>query len=228
MDANAGARAAARQRKKEKDALFEQERIKFYNKETTLERTQDRNVIGYSRDLADAYVKALNIQGKGRMATQRAAARYFAKQRVDEGGRSRTFGRNDYQALLAAKAEVDGVVDTTLRRNMAYFREGARRKFTAAQGAAREALGVPASYGAPVMLPPTNRLGGALQIASTVASIYSGFGGAGLGSLFSNPGAAGAAGAASATTSIGGGLGMSPLLNAPVLPGGFFSPIGLS
>jgi hypothetical protein len=180
MDANAGARAAARQRKKEKDALFEQERIKFYNKETTLERTQDRNVIGYSRDLADAYVKALNIQGKGRMATQRAAAKYFAKQRVDEGGRSRSFGKNDYKALLAAKAEVDGIVDTTLRRNMAYFQEGARRKFTAAQGAAREALGVPAAYGAPVMLPPTNRLGGALQIASTVASIYSGFGGTGL------------------------------------------------
>ena len=58
---------------------------------------------------------------------------------------------------------------------MSYFQEGARRKFTAAQGAAREALGVPASYGAPVMLPPTNRLGGALQIASSVASIYSGF-----------------------------------------------------
>ena len=33
------------------------------------------------------------------------------------------------------------------------------------------------------MLPPTNRLGGALQIASSVASIYSGFGGA---SLFEN------------------------------------------
>ena len=179
MDANAGARAAARQRKMEKDALFAQEKLKFFNKETTLERTQDRNVIGYSRDLADAYVKALNIQGKGRIATQRAAAKYFAKQKIDEGGRSRSFGKNDYKALLAARAEVDGVVDTTLRRNMAYFQEGARRKFTAAQGAAREALGVPASYGAPVMMPPTNRLGGALQIASSVASIYSGFGGKG-------------------------------------------------
>ena len=178
VDANAGARAAARQRAAEKDALFAQEKLKFFNKETTLERTQDRNVIGYSRDLADAYVKALNIQGKGRMATQRAATKYFSKQKVNEGGRSRTFGRNDYLALLAAKAEVDGVVDTTLRRNMAYFQEGARRKLLANQGAAREALGVPPAYGAPVMMPPTNRLGGALQIASQVAGIYSGFGGA--------------------------------------------------
>ena len=71
------------------------------------------------------------------------------------------------------------------------------------------------------MMPPTNRLGGALQIASQVASIYSGFGGAG---LFSNFGS----GAASATTSIGGGLGVSQtLLNAPVLPGGIFAPIGI-
>ena len=179
MDANAGARAAAKQRKMVKDALFEQERLKFFNKETTLERTQNRNVIGYSRDLADAYVKALNIQGKGRMAVQRAATKYFSRKKIDEGGRSRSFGKNDYKALLAARAEVDGIVDTTLRRNMSYFQEGARRKFTAAQGAAREALGVPAAYGAPVMMPPTYRLGGALQIASQVASIYSGFGGKG-------------------------------------------------
>ena len=175
VDANAGARAAARQRAREKDALFAQEKLKFFNKETTLERTQDRNVLGYTRDLSDAYVRALNVQGKGRKNIERAAAKYFSNQKVDEGGRSRTFGRKDFQVLLAARAEVDGIVDTTLRRNMAYFQEGARRKFMAAQGAAREALGVPAAYGAPVMMPPTNRLGGALQIASSIASIYSGF-----------------------------------------------------
>tara|TARA_A100001391_G_C5003068_1_gene261257 strand:- start:379 stop:975 length:597 start_codon:yes stop_codon:yes gene_type:complete len=177
MDANAGARRAAQQRKKEKDALFEQERLKFFNKETTLERTQDRNVIGYSRDLADAYVKALNVQGKGRQNVQRAAAKYFTSAKVDEGGRSRSFGKNDYKAFLAARSEVDSIVDTTLRRNMAYFQEGSRRKFLAAQGSAREALGVPAAYGAPVMMPPTDRLTGALQIASSVASIVSGFSG---------------------------------------------------
>ena len=175
VDANAGPRAAARQRAREKDALFAQEGLKFFNKETTLSRAQDRNVIGYSRDLADAYVKALNIQGKGRMAVQRAATKYFSRKKIDEGGRSRSFGKNDYKALLAARAEVDGIVDTTLRRNMAYFQEGSRRKFMASQSAAREALGIPAAYGAPVMMPPTNRLGGALQIASQVAGIYSGF-----------------------------------------------------
>ena len=185
VDANAGARAAARERAAQKDAIFAQEGLKFFNKETQLERAQNRNVIGYSRDLSDAYASALAAQGKGRKQLENAARRYFrSKGTVNEGGRSRTFGRANYQGLLAAQSEVESVIDNVLGRNMAYAQEGARRKFQVQQARGREALGIPAAYGAPVMLPPTNRLGGALQIASAAASIYSGFGGAGLGGLF--------------------------------------------
>ena len=181
VDANAGARAAARQRAAEKDALFAQEGLKFFNKETQLERAQNRNVIGLSRDQSDAYAGALAAQGKGRKQLENAARRYFrSKGTVNEGGRSRTFGRANYQGLLAAQSEVESVIDNVLRRNMAYAQEGAVRRFQQKQAQGREALGIPAAYGAPVMMPPTNRLGGALQIASSVASIYSGFGGAGL------------------------------------------------
>ena len=178
VDANAGARAAARERAAQKDALFAQEGLKFFNKETQLARTQKRNVIGYSRDLSDAYASALAAQGKGRKQVENAARRYFRqKGTVDEGGRSRRFGKANLQGLLAAQSEVESVIDNVLRRNMAYAREGAVRKFQLAQAQGREKLGIPAAYGAPVMMPPTNRLGGALQIASQVASIYSGFGG---------------------------------------------------
>ena len=181
VDANAGERAAARERAAQKDALYAQEKLKFFNKETQLARTQKRNVIGYSRDLSDAYASALAAQGKGRQQLENAARRYFrSKGTVNEGGRSRTFGRANYQGLLAAQSEVESVIDNVLGRNLAYAQEGAIRKFRAQQAAGREALGLPAAYGAPVMMPPTNRLGGALQIASTVASIYSGFGGTGL------------------------------------------------
>ena len=186
VDANAGARAAAREKARQKDALFAQEGLKFFNKETQLERAQNRNVIGYSRDLSDAYATALAAQGKGRKQLENAARRYFrSKGTVNEGGRSRTFGRANYQGLLAAQSEVESVIDNVLGRNMAYAQEGARRKFQAQEAAGRQALGIPAAYGAPVMMPPTNRLGGALQIASSIASIYSGFGGTGLGGLFS-------------------------------------------
>ena len=181
VDANAGARAAARERAAQKDALYAQEKLKFFNKETQLARTQKRNVIGYSRDLSDAYASALAAQGKGRKQVENAARRYFRqKGTVNEGGRSRRFGKANLQGLLAAQSEVESVIDNVLRRNMAYAQEGAVRKFQVAQARGREKLGIPAAYGAPVMMPPTNRLGGALQIASQVASIYSGFGGQGL------------------------------------------------
>jgi len=178
VDANAGARAAARERAAQKDAIFAQEGLKFFNKETQLERAQNRNVIGYSRDLSDAYAGALAAQGKGRKQLENAARRYFrSKGTVNEGGRSRRFGVANYQGLLAAQSEVESVIDNVLGRNMAYAREGAIRKFQVQQAKGREALGIPAAYGAPVMMPPTNRLGGALQIASQVASIASSFAG---------------------------------------------------
>ena len=180
VDANAGQRAAARERAAQKDALYAQEGLKFFNKETQLARTQKRNVVGFSRDLSDAYASALAQQGKGRKTVENAARKYFrSKGTVNEGGRSRTFGKANLQGLLAAQSEVESVIDNVLGRNMAYAQEGAKRKFQAAQAQGRESLGIPASYGAPVMMPPTNRLGGALNILSQVAGIYSGFGGKG-------------------------------------------------
>ena len=175
VDANAGARRAARQRNREKHANFAQKKLQFFNKETSLARAQNRNVIGYSRDLSDAYVRAIYTQGKGRLRNQQLVADYFGKKKIDEGGRSRTYGRKQYQGLLRKQAEIQGVTANMFGRNMAYAQEGARRKFQAANAQAREKLGIPAAFGAPVMLPPTDRLTGALQIASSVASIVTPF-----------------------------------------------------
>ena len=175
IDANAGARAAARQRAREKDAVFAQKKLQFFNKETSLARAQNRNVMGYSRDLSDAYVRAIYTQGKGRLRNQKLVANYFGKKRIDEGGRSRTFGKKQYQGLLRSQAEIEGITRNMFGRNMAYAQEGARRKFQAANAGARQALGIPPAFGAPVMLPPTDYFTGFLQIASSAASIYSGF-----------------------------------------------------
>ena len=171
VDANAGARRAARQRQREKNANFEQNRLKYYNKETSLARAKNRNVIGYSRDLSDAYVRAIYTQGKGRLRNQELVAQYFGKKKIDEGGRSRAYGKKQYQGLLRKQAEIQGVTANMFGRNMAYAQEGARRKFLAANAQARQKLGVPAAFGAPVMLPPTDRLTGALNIISTGVSI---------------------------------------------------------
>ena len=174
VDANAGARAQARQQAAAKDARYQSEGLKFFNRETTLERTQNQNVIGFSRDQSDAYAQAIATIGKGRKRTEDATRAYFATMSVDEGGRSRRFGKLKYQGLLAKNAEVESTIQNVLGRNMAYSQEGARRVFQVKQASAREALGIRPEYGAPVMLPPTNRLGGALQIASQVVGIASG------------------------------------------------------
>ena len=175
IDANAGARRAARQRNREKHANFAQKKLQFFNKETSLARAKNRNVIGYSRDLSDAYVRAIYTQGKGRLRNQELVADYFGKKKIDEGGRSRTYGRKQYQGLLRKQSEIEGVTRNMFGRNMAYAQEGARRKYQAANAQARQKLGIPAAFGAPVMLPPTDYFGGFLQLASTGASIYSAF-----------------------------------------------------
>ena len=130
--------------------------------------------MGYSRDLSDAYVRAIYTQGKGRLRNQKLVAAYFGKKKIDEGGRSRTFGRKQYQGLLRSQAEIEGVTRNMFGRNMAYAQTGARRKFQAAIAQARQKLGIPPAFGAPVMLPPTDYFTGALQLASTVVSIGSG------------------------------------------------------
>ena len=175
VDANAGARAQARAQAAAKDARYASDSLKFWNREVTLERTQQRNIIGLSKDQSDAYAQALATQGKGRRKVEDAAKAYFTKMSVNEGGRSRRFGKLKYLELLQKNADVEATVQNVFGRNMAYSQEGIKRVFQAKQADAREALGIRPEYGAPVMLPPTNRLGGALQIASQVAGIYSAF-----------------------------------------------------
>ena len=176
VDANAGARAAARARAAEKDARYKSESLKFWNRETTLERTQNQNIIGLSRDQSDAYAQALATQGKGRRTVEDAAKAYFTKMSVNEGGRSRRYGKLKYLELLQKNADVEATVQNVFGRNMAYSREGAKRVFQVKQAQARESLGIRPEYGAPVMMPPSDRLTGALNIASQVAGIFSAFG----------------------------------------------------
>ena len=171
MDANAGQRAAAQQRKLEKDAIFAQEGLKFFNKETTLKRTQNQNILGFSRDLSDAYATAISQIGKGRAQIEDATKAYLASKVVSEGGRSTRFGLKKYQALLQKRSEVDSVISNILGRNMAYMQTGVKRKFQLAQAQAREALGIPAAYGAPVMMPPRDTFGGLMNFASQALGI---------------------------------------------------------
>ena len=59
---------------------------------------------------------------------------------------------------------------------MARRQQARLRQYQVARAKAINSIGVRPEYGAPVLMPPTNRLGGALQIATQAVSLASGLG----------------------------------------------------
>ena len=171
VDANAGARAQARAQARKQDAVHRQRALSFWNREAQFKRNLDRSVIGLSRDQSDIYQNALYQAGAGRLAGQKAYTNYLRTKKVNEGGRARKYGKAQKKALLAKKANVEGVLNRIYGQQGALKQQQALRSFRGFQGKAREKLGLPAQPPPPVMMPPTNRLGGALSILQSGLSI---------------------------------------------------------
>ena len=171
VDANAGARAQARAQARKQDAVHRQRALSFWNREAQFRRNLDRSVIGLSRDQSDIYQNALYQAGKGRAANQNAYVQYLRSKKVNEGGRARKFGKAQKKALLAKRANVESVLNRIYGQQGALRQQQALRSFRSFQGKAREKMGLPAQPPPPVMMPPTNRLGGALSLAQSALSI---------------------------------------------------------
>ena len=173
VDANAGARAQARAEAKKQDAIHRQRALSFWNRETQFARNLDRSVIGLSRDQSDIRQNILYQTGAGRLAQQKAYSAYLRSRKANEGGRAKSFGRAALTKYLQTKAGIEGVVTTVAGRQAAQKQSQAMRSFRSFQARAREKLGLPAQPPPPVMMPPTDRLGGALSLAQSGLSIAS-------------------------------------------------------
>ena len=220
VDANAARRQAAQQRWMEKDAKYRSESLKYWNRETSAVRGMQRAATGYSRAISNDYQRALYVQGQARKAYQAGFIKYQqTKGSVDEGGRDRRAKRKGLVALTRARGQLDNAVQKEFGVQMQRRYRARLLKMQNFQAQTRQALGIRPEYGAPVLMPPSDRLSGALSIASQVIGIVSGIQGLGLGSA-----SAGAGLTSSAASSVAGGLGSSPLLQAPVFPGGFLDP----
>ena len=223
VDANAAARNAAKQRWMEKDAKYRSESLKFWNRETSAVRGMQRAATGYSRAISNDYQRALYVQGQARKAYQAGFIKYQqSKTSVNEGGRDRRSVKKGLVALTRARGQLDNAVQKEFGVQMQRRYRARLGQMQNFQAKTRESLGIRPEYGAPVMMPPSDRLSGALSIASSVASIVSGFGG--LGALGGGASAAGSFG--SAVTS-GSALGMgasSSLLTMPAFPAAAFLP----
>jgi len=224
VDANAAARNAARQRWAEKDAKYRSESLKFWNRETSAVRGMQRAATGYSRAISNDYQRALYVQGQARKAYQAGFIKYQqTKGSVDEGGRDRRAKRKGLVALTRARGQLDNAVQKEFGVQMQRRYRARLLKMQSVQAQTRQSLGIRPEYGAPVLMPPSDRLSGALSIASTIVGIASGLQGMGLFSKSAGTGMAGAGAGLSTSQLFGGELLQSPLVNQPLGIGGYFT-----
>ena len=219
VDANAAARNAARQRWAEKDAKYRSESLKFWNRETSAVRGMQRAATGYSRAISNDYQRALYVQGQARKAYQAGFIKYQqTKGSVDEGGRDRRARKKGLVALTRARGQLDNAVQKEFGVQMQRRYRARLLQMQNFQAKTRQSLGIRPEYGAPVLMPPSDRLSGALSIASTLVGIASGLGDLG---MFSK---SASAGLTSSASTVAGGLGQSANLLNPVTIGGYLDP----
>ena len=178
MDLNAGERRAAKQRWMQKDADYRSASLKFWNRETTGQRGLNTATIGFSRAMSNDLQRALYVQGQARQQYENAFAKFYSQGGDMVGkqeGRSRTAGRKGILALTRVRGALNNAVRNEYGPNMARRYQARLKRFGSEKAKAINAIGVRPEYGAPVLMPPSNRLGGALQIASTALSIATPF-----------------------------------------------------
>ena len=171
-DANAGARFAAKQKWLDKNAKYRSEGLKYFNREAGYKKSLQDNVIGFSRATSDAYSKAVYARGSAMKQTESLMKNYFRKQKVNQGGRSRSFGRSaELMNLLFAKGALRNKVRNQYGRNQALSYQRNLRKKQSMDAKNRKTLGFTPEYGAPVMMPPSDRFSTFLNFGLQVAGI---------------------------------------------------------
>ena len=173
MDANASARMAARQRWMEKDAKYRSESLKFFNREAQAVRGMQNVARGYSKGISNDLTRAIYVRGQALKAYEKGFTSYMGTKEMAksvEAGRSRTAGRKGMLALLRAQGALENSVSQEFGANMHRRYRGRLEQMQAKQAGVINQLGVRPEYGAPVLMPPSDRLSGALSIASQIAS----------------------------------------------------------
>ena len=175
-DPNAGARFQAKQRWLEKNQNYKDRATQFWNSETSFLTSNQRATLGLSRARGDIQAGAIRAQGMLRGASQEAARDYYGisqyKSKSLESGRSRTAGRSALTKYLARQNMIDHQLRGTGGANMFRQQLGAQRQYAAVMASNRQSLGLPPTYGAPVMMPGKgSTLPQILSIGATVASM---------------------------------------------------------
>ena len=177
VDANAGARFAAKQRHLDKTYKFKSQSIQYWNRETELKRDKNRIARGYSIGISNDYARALEKQGAAFKSAETAYKKYISSKgraRSFQGGRTKASQRGQLLQLLAAKGNLENRIKKEFGRNMdARYRKRLMQMQTQ-QVAARQKLGNRPEFGAPVLMPPTDYLSTFINAGISLASAYVG------------------------------------------------------
>ena len=171
-DANAAMRYQAKQKWLEKNFKYKSEGNKYHNREAGYKKSLNDNVIGFSRATSDAYSKAIYARGSAMKQTESLMKNYFRKQKVNQGGRARSYRRSsELMQLLFAKGQLRNKVRNKFGRDQALAYQGNLRKKQSMDAKNRKTLGFMPEYGAPVLMPPSDRFSTFLNFGLQVGSI---------------------------------------------------------
>ena len=173
-DPNAGARAAAKEKQKERLYQFKADGIQYYNKEATWDKNRKFITgMGYSRDYSDIMSALDTARGKTLAAKEDIARDYFGKQYVDEGTGSRTAGRANRMAKYWAKqSDLDAKLYDLYGAEETRALVGLNRMTKSRLDKNRSNLGLPPTFGPPTHMPKRDTMGMFMNAVNFGLNIY--------------------------------------------------------
>ena len=175
QDPNAGARAAAKERNNQKIANHKSNAVKWWNAEAIYDKKRKFiNGMGRSRAIGDFQTKMALAQGQSFLGKESLVRDYLQKSHVDEGGGSRTAGRNKLLSMLYKKSAIESKLNKMGSIGEASFLTALDRRTDALLAENKSKLGLPPEFGPPTMMPPRDTFGTLLSGVQTGLSIYSG------------------------------------------------------
>ena len=170
-DANAAQRHAAKQRWLDKNFKYRSEGTKYHNREVKGIIGNQRIARGYSRATSDSVMNAYTKLGESFKQTESLYKKFYKARKGFEGGRSRTAQRGNLLAMLQAKGKLENAVSNEFGRNLATRLQGNKRMAMNLRAKNRANVGYLPEYGAPVLMPPSDRFSTFLNFALGVGGI---------------------------------------------------------
>ena len=173
-DPNAGARARAKEVDRQKQHTFASRKVGYFNKELTWDKNRKFITgMGLSRDYSDIATTLDVARGKTLAASEDLARKFYASQVVDEGGKSRSYGRSAKMVnYLSKQAQLDSQLAKMYGVGQATAHTSVRRQSAARLAKNRANLGLPPQFGPATMMPPKGDTTMAnLGIGLTLASV---------------------------------------------------------